>query len=70
MGLFFYSSKNIKKHARSKILNDSSDDWNATRIRLAVHRNFDYSKVYLFNGQKNGIFFPVDARKSKENNWF
>ena len=71
MGLFFFNSiKNIKKYARSKILNDSFDDWHVTRIRLAVHGNFDCTKGYLFTYQKNGTFFQMVTGKSKENNWF
>jgi hypothetical protein len=71
VGLFFSTVlKNIKKYARSKILSVGFDDWNATRLRLAVHGNFDCTKGYLFTYQKNGTFFQMLTGKSKENNWF
>lgn len=71
MGLFFSTVlKNIKKYARSKILSVGFDDWHATRLRLAVHSNFDCTKGYLFAYQKNSTFFQMVTGKSKENNSF
>lgn len=56
-------------YAHSKILSVGFDDWHATRLRLAVHRNFDCTKGYLFAYQKNGAFFQMGTGKIKENIW-
>ena len=57
-------------YARSKIVDDGVNIWNATRLRLAVRCNVHWSSRYLFAYQKNGTFFPMGTGKIKENNWF
>ncbi len=57
-------------YARSKIVDDGVNIWNAARLRLAVRCNVHWSSRYLFAYQKNGTFFPMGTGKIKENNWF
>ena len=57
-------------YARSKIVDDGVNIWNAARLRLAVRFNVHWSSRYLFAYQKNGTFFPMGTGKIKENNWF
>ena len=57
-------------YARSKIVDDGVNIWNATQLRVAVRCYFLWSSWYIFAYQKNDTFFPMGTGKIKENNWF